>query len=411
MGLWDEIQEQKAKGQYPWTHLSHDQDAEVWIDPAALPADMSRTTLRSKDPSMPREWFHLPKGAEPPTEADLLRDSSPDTPEGSSNQIKRAKSPPICGRSRSKSREGRPVIKFIQKKFVDDGGYEPVGGGAVKPLNQINLPVASLKNTNGFGLEKDSEQKKSFHNIPPRKAVTALPTPPSVDRTNKPTTLQNMPTPDDQLGTAGGYEPVGKPPASSKKKDYEDVVFKEEPKPIKDVYAKVDLESKAKEKEAKALREKEQKQKKQQEKEEKERKEREEKERKQKEKIQKQKDEKERKEREKAEKEEKKLREKREKEKKEKERKQQEKHEKEQREKEEKERKQHEKDELDKAERERKQNEKVQLEAKRSKERKQHEKDELDKAERERKQNEKVELEAKKMKEKQEKEEIERKKK
>ena len=41
--LWDEIQEQKAKGQYPWTHLSHDQDAEVWIDPAALPADMSRS--------------------------------------------------------------------------------------------------------------------------------------------------------------------------------------------------------------------------------------------------------------------------------------------------------------------------------------------------------------------------------
>merc|ERR1712156_968108 len=362
--LWDEIQEQKAKGQYPWTHLSHDQDAEVWIDPAALPADMSRTTLRSKDPSMPREWFHLPKGAEPPTVADLLRDSSPDTPDGSSNQIKRAKSPPICGRSRSKSREGRPVIKFIQKKFVDDGGYEPVGGGAVKPLNQINLPVASLKNTNGFGLEKDSEQKKSFHNIPPRKAVTALPTPPSVDRTNKPTTLQNMPTPNDQLGTAGGYEPVGKPPASSKKKDYEDVVFKEEPKPIKDVYAKVDLESKAKEKEAKALREKEQKQKKQQEKEEKERKEREEKERKQKEKIQKEKkekeqrekEEKERKQREKESKEKEKRREKEEKE-----RKQQEKHEKEQREKEEKERKQHEKDELDK--------------------------DELDKAERERKQN------------------------
>merc|ERR1712113_765900 len=306
--LWDEIQEQKAKGQYPWTHLSHDQDAEVWIDPAALPADMSRTTLRSKDPSMPREWFHLPKGAEPPTVADLLRDSSPDTPDGSSNQIKRAKSPPICGRSRSKSREGRPVIKFIQKKFVDDGGYEPVGGGAVKPLNQINLPVASLKNTNGFGLEKDSEQKKSFHNIPPRKAVTALPTPPSVDRTNKPTTLQNMPTPDDQLGTAGGYEPVGKPPASSKKKDYEDVVFKEEPKPIKDVYAKVDLESKAKEKEAKALREKELKQKKQQEKE--------------------------RKEREKAEKEEKKLREKREKEQREKEEKEKKQREKENKEKE-----------------------------------------------------------------------------
>merc|ERR1711971_1192678 len=312
---WDEIHEQKAKGQYPWTHLSHDQDAEVWIDPSALPSDLSRATLRSKNPSIPREWFHLPKGAEPPTVDDLLRDSSPETPTGSSNGIKRAKSPPICGRSRSKSRE-RPKIKFIQKKFDDDGGYEPVGGGAIKPLNQIMLPVNALpKNTNGFGVENGAQQKKPFQNIPPRKAVTALPTPPSVDRTNKPDTLQNMSTPDDQLATAGGYEPVGKPPASPKKKDYEDVIFKqdksaEESKPIKDVYAKVDLETKAKEKEAKALKEKEEKQKKQHEKEEKERKEREEKERKLKEKIQKQKEEKEKKEQEKLEKEEKKLREK-----------------------------------------------------------------------------------------------------
>jgi len=388
--LWDEIQEQKAKGQYPWTHLSHDQDAEVWIDPAALPTDMSRTTLRSKDASIPREWFHLPKGAEPPTVDDLLRDSSPETPTGSSNGIRRAKSPPICGRSRSKSRETRPQIKFIQKKFVDDGGYEPVGGGAIKPLHQIMLPVnASVKNTNGHGLDKAAEQKKSFHDIPPRKAVTALPTPPSVDRTNKPAALQNMPpSPDDQSATAGGYEPVGKPP-TSKKKDYEDVIFKQdksaaEPKPTKDVYAKVDLETKAKEKEAKALKEKEEKQKKQ--KEEKERKERE-KEKKLKEKQEKEqreREEKERKQREKDGKE----KEKREKamraemEKKEKERKQhekmemeakklKEKQEKEQREKEEKERKQHEKEEkekakaeMDKQERDRKQNEKMELEAK-----------------------------------------------
>merc|ERR1711971_1016194 len=121
---WDEIHEQREKGEYPWTHLSHDQDAEVWIDPTALPQDMSRVTIRGKDQSIPREWFHLPKGAEPPTVDDLLRDSSPETPTGSSNGIKRAKSPPICGRSRSKSRE-RPKIKFIQKKFDDDGGYEP----------------------------------------------------------------------------------------------------------------------------------------------------------------------------------------------------------------------------------------------------------------------------------------------
>ena len=40
--LWDDIQEQKEKGGYPWTHLSHDQDAEVWINPAKLPKDISR---------------------------------------------------------------------------------------------------------------------------------------------------------------------------------------------------------------------------------------------------------------------------------------------------------------------------------------------------------------------------------
>ena len=40
--LWDDVQKQRQEGGYPWTHLSHDQDAEVWIDPAALPNDISR---------------------------------------------------------------------------------------------------------------------------------------------------------------------------------------------------------------------------------------------------------------------------------------------------------------------------------------------------------------------------------
>ena len=40
--LWDDIKKQREEGGYPWTHLSHDQDAEVWIDPAALPPDISR---------------------------------------------------------------------------------------------------------------------------------------------------------------------------------------------------------------------------------------------------------------------------------------------------------------------------------------------------------------------------------
>ena len=39
--VWDEIKKQKERGGYPWTHLSHDQDAEVWIDPVKLPRDIT----------------------------------------------------------------------------------------------------------------------------------------------------------------------------------------------------------------------------------------------------------------------------------------------------------------------------------------------------------------------------------
>merc|ERR1712037_904644 len=181
------------------------------------------------------------------------------------------------------------------KRFVDDGGYEPVGGGVIKPLNQINLPVPVNKygkSTNGHGMDKVGDHKT--HDIPPRKAVTALPTPPSVDRTTKPPISPTKENAEDQAAAAGGYEPIGKS-LQPKKKDYEDVVFKQIksstptiPLPIpKDVYAKVDLDSKAKEKEAKALKEQEEKLKKQREKE---RKEREEKERKQREKESKERD-------------------------------------------------------------------------------------------------------------------------
>ena len=62
-----------------------------------------------KDNTIPREWFHLPKGAEVPTVDDLLRDSTPELDIGDEEAVaKRAKSPPICGRHRSKSRERVP---------------------------------------------------------------------------------------------------------------------------------------------------------------------------------------------------------------------------------------------------------------------------------------------------------------
>ena len=61
-----------------------------------------------KDNTIPKEWFHLPEGAEAPTVEDLLRDSSPEIDndeEAVVRRERRAKSPPICGRQRSKSRE------------------------------------------------------------------------------------------------------------------------------------------------------------------------------------------------------------------------------------------------------------------------------------------------------------------
>lgn len=150
--------------------MSHDQDAEVWINPTALPKDMRR-----KDPSIPREWFHLPKGAEPPTVDDLMRESSPEDQAGP-----RAKSPPICGRSRSKSRERT----LQRKKFVDDGGYEPVGGARAvcpKPHLRTIQPLHQMR-------EQQAEK------IPPRKAFTSLPTPPTIDRSTKPVVQERYKT-------------------------------------------------------------------------------------------------------------------------------------------------------------------------------------------------------------------------
>ena len=124
--------------------------------------------MRRKDPSIPREWFHLPAGAEPPSVDELLRDSSPEG-EGVPQSV-RAKSPPICGRSRSKSRERRPYksqVNSKEKNQVDDGGYEPVGKGREAHLSPGQAPV-------------------NIKAIPPRKAVTALPSPPVINRNNKP---------------------------------------------------------------------------------------------------------------------------------------------------------------------------------------------------------------------------------
>merc|ERR1711981_943755 len=77
-------------------------------NPQKLPQDIGSVTLLRKDNTIPKEWFHLPEGAEAPTVEDLLRDSSPEIDndeEAVVRRERRAKSPPICGRQRSKSRE------------------------------------------------------------------------------------------------------------------------------------------------------------------------------------------------------------------------------------------------------------------------------------------------------------------
>ena len=36
------MRQQKEKGGYPYTHLSHHQDEEVWLNPQKLPQDIGR---------------------------------------------------------------------------------------------------------------------------------------------------------------------------------------------------------------------------------------------------------------------------------------------------------------------------------------------------------------------------------
>merc|ERR1711981_674488 len=40
--IWESIRLEKEKGGYPWTHLSHNQDEEIWLNPQKLPPDIGR---------------------------------------------------------------------------------------------------------------------------------------------------------------------------------------------------------------------------------------------------------------------------------------------------------------------------------------------------------------------------------
>ncbi|XP_071747719.1 uncharacterized protein [Lepeophtheirus salmonis] len=109
--LWQEVRKQKQQGVYPYTHLSHKQEEEVWIDPLSLPQDITTATLRRKE--IPREWFHLPQGVEPPSVTDLLKESSSDEEGVSSSELHHSR---ICGRGRSRSKSKEKKLNKTLKK-------------------------------------------------------------------------------------------------------------------------------------------------------------------------------------------------------------------------------------------------------------------------------------------------------
>ena len=43
--VWENIRLKKEEGGYPWTHLSHHQDEEVWLNPQKLPQDIGRLEI------------------------------------------------------------------------------------------------------------------------------------------------------------------------------------------------------------------------------------------------------------------------------------------------------------------------------------------------------------------------------
>ncbi|CAB4056707.1 unnamed protein product [Lepeophtheirus salmonis] len=166
----------------------HKQEEEVWIDPLSLPQDITTATLRRKE--IPREWFHLPQGVEPPSVTDLLKESSSDEEGVSSSELHHSR---ICGRGRSRivgTKEpvvpNPAIIKHPQKtprllskttnsscttppppprtssthkgsskKVIDDGGYEPVGRAleSFKKLTDKDCSTAPSREPVGRSLE------------------------------------------------------------------------------------------------------------------------------------------------------------------------------------------------------------------------------------------------------------------
>merc|ERR1712113_40598 len=155
--------------------------------------------------------------------------------------------------SRSKERKPHKHDHGQQQKFVDDGGYEPVGKErsdrreAIQPLNKMSQMAAETKTSSFIGAKFSKNNSNNKQILPPRKAFTSLPEPPEVNRDTKPTVfdhtagalindqLQQQIMPKQTNGDeSGGYEPVG---LERRRKDYEDM---DKSIPIPHEYAKVD---------------------------------------------------------------------------------------------------------------------------------------------------------------------------
>ncbi len=44
---WGDVDARRREGAYPFTHLAHRQEEEIWIDPLKLPQDISRSVYTS----------------------------------------------------------------------------------------------------------------------------------------------------------------------------------------------------------------------------------------------------------------------------------------------------------------------------------------------------------------------------
>ncbi len=42
LGPWEDVERQRQRGAYPFTHLHHKKEEEIWIDPLKLPDNISR---------------------------------------------------------------------------------------------------------------------------------------------------------------------------------------------------------------------------------------------------------------------------------------------------------------------------------------------------------------------------------